>query len=270
MNRNAIDSTSILHAIVEAKQVEVGHLRRNGSRLRDLAESRPPGSGFAAALRAGRGVRVIAEVKRRSPSAGEIRADASAAAIAGAYAGAGAAAISVLTDSEYFGGSLADLESVADAVTVPLLRKDFTLDAVQVYEARASGASAVLLIVGILDNAQLADLGALAMELRLSALVEVHDEREVERALKGNARIIGVNNRDLATFTTDLGVTERLSRYIPEEVLFVSESGIRDVADVERMAAAGANAVLVGEALMRADDPASLLAEFAAVPRRSR
>jgi indole-3-glycerol phosphate synthase len=261
---------SILHAIVRAKRVEVERLRRNGPDLRDRAEARPPGPGFAAALRAGVGVRVIAEVKRRSPSAGEIRADAAAAAVAGTYADAGAAAISVLTDGEYFGGSLADLESVASAVWVPLLRKDFTLDAVQLYEARAAGASAVLLIARILDDAQLVDLGALAAELRLSALVEVHDEREVERALKGEARVIGVNNRDLATFTTDLGVTERLSRYIPDDVLFVSESGIRDVADVERVAAAGVNAVLAGEALMRAEDPASLLAEFAAVPRRAR
>jgi indole-3-glycerol phosphate synthase len=270
VNRNAIDSNSILRAIVDAKRLEIARLRPNGPSLRGRAESRRPAPDFAAALGAGPGIGVIAEVKRRSPSAGEIRADAPASSVARVYAKAGAAAISVLTDAEFFGGSLVDLEAVADGVVVPLLRKDFTLDPVQVYEARAAGASAVLLIARILDDAQLADLGALAGELQLSVLVEVHDEGEVERALKSGARVIGVNNRDLATFTTDLGVTERLSRYIPAGVLLVSESGIREVSDVEQLAEAGVSAVLVGEALMRAADPAALLTKFAAVQRRSR
>ena len=227
-------------------------------------------AGFDAALRERTTIGVIAEVKRKSPSAGEIRLDAPAAEIARAYAESGAAAVSVLTDATFFGGSLDDLEAVADTVAVPLLRKDFTIDPVQILEARAAGAAAVLLIARILDDAQLADFGVLAAELGLSALVEVHDEAEVERALNAGARLIGVNNRDLTTFTTDLAVTERLARYVPGDVVLVGESGVQTLGDMERLARAGADAVLVGEALMRADDAARMIDGARGIERRGR
>lgn len=270
MNRSARLSYTALDRIVETKRAELEPLRREAPSIRRRAEERPAAASFEAALRAGPGIGVIAEVKRRSPSAGEIRPGASARETARVYAEGGAAAISVLTDARHFGGALEDLEAVSAAVGVPLLRKDFTLDELQVFEARAAGASAVLLIARILDDAQLADFGALAAELELGALVEVHDEREVERAVRAGARVIGVNNRDLATFTTDLAVTERLAVEVPPGLVLVAESGIREVADVERLAAAGADAVLVGEALMRSERPAELIGGFAAVPRGGR
>lgn len=260
----------MLDAIVGTKRRELAALQRDAAAIRERAESRPPGASFADALRARSTLAVIAEVKRRSPSAGDIREDAAAEEIARAYAKAGAAAISVLTDREHFGGSLGDLETVSEHVGVPLLRKDFTLHPLQVYEARAAGASAVLLIVRLLDVAELSELGALAHELGMSALVEVHDEDEVGRALLSGARIIGVNNRDLATFTTDLAVTERLAALVPASVLLVGESGIRSAGDAARLAAVGVDAVLVGEALMRAGDPAAVVSAMSAVPRAGR
>jgi indole-3-glycerol phosphate synthase len=270
VNRNARTLSTVLGNIVDAKRGEVASLQRHAAALRARAESRLKPPGFEEALRERRTVGVIAEVKRKSPSAGEIRTDASAAETARAYAEAGAAAVSVLTDARFFGGSLSDLEAVADTVEIPLLRKDFTIDAVQVYQARAAGASAVLLIARILDDAELEDFRTLAEELELAALVEVHDEAEVERALSSGARIMGVNNRDLATFTTDLGVTERLSRCVPPDVLLVGESGIGTVADVERLASCGVDAVLIGEALMRADDAARLIGGASALQRCGR
>lgn len=260
----------MLDRIVATKQQEVAALRPRLQELKAAAEAAATPSSFEAALRAGANVAVIAEVKRRSPSAGEIRAAAAAADVARVYASAGAAAISVLTDADWFGGALSDLESVHGAIDVPLLRKDFTIDPVQVYEARASGAAAVLLIVRILEDDLLRDLHALASDLGLDVLVEVHDETELERATVAGAAIIGVNNRDLSTFTTDLGVTERLAPLMPAGSVLVGESGIREVSAVERLAAAGVDAVLVGEALMRASDPAARLREFAAVPRHAR
>jgi indole-3-glycerol phosphate synthase len=212
-------------------------------------------------------VAVIAEVKRRSPSAGEIRGGAAAAAVARSYESAGAAAISVLTDGEFFGGDLDDLRRVREAVSVPLLRKDFLIDELQVHEARGAGASAVLLIVRILTDRELRHLCGVAADLGMAALVEVHDERELERALVAGARLVGVNNRDLATFRTDLRTTLRLAPAVPSDVLLVSESGVRTVADVELLAAAGVAAVLVGEALMRASDPVQLTRALACVER---
>jgi indole-3-glycerol phosphate synthase len=259
---------SVLDRIVATKAAEVAALRPRRRDLQAAAERVPPPPAFEAALRAGECMRVIAEVKRRSPSAGQIQhADTPAAGVAQAYAAAGAAAISVLTDVEYFGGTLADLETVAAVVDVPLLRKDFTVDEVQVYEARASGASAVLLIARILDDEQLRGYRELSESLALSALVEVHDEAELDRAVASGARIIGVNNRDLASFVTDLAVTERLAPLAPAGTLLVGESGIRSRRDVERLAAAGVHAILVGEALMRSADPAAVLRELSAVPR---
>jgi indole-3-glycerol phosphate synthase len=266
VNRSA-SLSSVLDRIVATKRAEVAALLPRRAELRVRAADAPVPPSFEGALRAGPHVAVIAEVKRRSPSAGEIRGGASAVEVAASYEGAGAAAISVLTDGEYFGGSLADLEACRAAVTAPLLRKDFVLDAVQVHEARAAGASAVLLIVRILSDGELRDLSGVAADAGLDVLVEVHDEAELERAAAADARIIGVNNRDLATFRTDLEVTERLAPQVPAGALLVAESGLRNAADVARVAAAGAGAVLVGETLMRAPDPAAVLRALASVPR---
>jgi indole-3-glycerol phosphate synthase len=259
---------SVLDRIVATKRAELALLRPRRRELEAAAAAAPPRAGFEAALRVGVGVRVIAELKRRSPSAGGIHECASAEAVARRYADAGVACISVLTDAEYFGGALADLVAAAGAVDVPLLRKDFTIDEVQLYEARAAGASAVLLIVRILDDGELRGFRELAESLGLAALVEVHDEAEFERAVASGARIVGINNRDLATFRADLATTERLAPLAPAGVLLVAESAIRGVADVERVAAAGVHAVLVGEALMRAADPVALAAAMARVARR--
>ena len=229
------------------------------------AAPRPPS--FAAALRrAGGALAVIAEIKRRSPSAGTIKAGADAAAQARAYLAAGADALSVLTDVKYFGGSLDDLTGVVAAVAgppaTPCLRKDFMVHPLQVLEARTAGASAILLIVRALTDAELAPLAAAAAAAGLDALFEVHDEAEVERALRQGARIIGVNNRDLTRFQTDLALSERLLPRLPRDVTAVSESGIFTGADAARVRAAGAHAVLVGEALMKTPDPGRLIAEF--------
>lgn len=252
---------------MDAKRAEVAALQKRAAALRAAAESATAVPSFEAALRGGSSVAVIAEVKRRSPSAGAIVADASAAEVAVAYEAAGVAAVSVLTDEAYFGGSLADLESVRGRVGLPLLRKDFTMDPVQIWEARAAGASAVLLIVRILTDAQLRDYRELAEELGLSALVEVHDEGELERALAAGARVVGVNNRDLATFETDLRTTVRLAPGVPPDVVLVGESGIGSASDVALLAGAGVHAVLVGEALMRAPSPSELARQLASVPR---
>jgi len=228
---------------------------------------RPPS--FAAALRRADGtLAVIAEIKRRSPSAGAIKPGADAVAQAHAYRAAGADALSVLTDEEFFGGSLEDLRGVVAAVgpgtaaPLPCLRKDFMVHPIQVLEAHAAGASACLLIVRALADDELASLAAAAAAAGLDALFEVHDEAEVERALRHGARIVGVNNRDLARFQTDLALSERLIPRLPRDVIAVSESGIFTGADAARVRAAGAHAVLVGEALMRAPDPGMLIAAF--------
>jgi indole-3-glycerol phosphate synthase len=196
---------------------------------------------------------LIAEVKRASPSKGAIRQDLDACALARTYVDAGAAAISVLTEPSFFRGSLADLAEVSRAVQAPTLRKDFLVDAYQVHEARIAGASAVLLIARVLGQ----DLGAMLDAVRaagLDALVEVHDEADVGFALNAGAVIIGCNNRDLATFDVDLATTERLRKTVPAQVVFVSESGISTADDVRRVRDAGADAILVGESLVRAVD----------------
>jgi len=206
-------------------------------------------------------LRIIAELKRASPSAGRI-AELDAAAQARTYARGGAAAVSVLTDGAGFGGSLEDLASVRGACGLPLLRKDFILDRYQLVEACAHGADAALLIVAALEPGALRELIAAAAELGLDALVEVHGEQELDAALEAGARIVGINNRDLRTFEVDLATTERLAPRIPEDVPFVAESGIRSRADVVRLRRAGASNFLIGEALVRAPDAAALLAEL--------
>lgn len=229
-----------------------------------LAFDRAPACDFASALR-GDGVRLIAEVKKSSPSRGVIRADFDPVQIARTYVANGVAAISVLTEPRHFQGSLDYLEDIGNALgdeRPPLLRKDFITDPYQVFESRAHGADAILLIVAILRPQQLGRLLQLSWELGMSCLVEVHDEAELETALASGALIIGVNNRDLRTFNVDLATFERLRPRIPNGHVVVAESGIRGRKDVERLRAAGVDAVLVGEALMTAPDVGAKLREL--------
>jgi indole-3-glycerol phosphate synthase len=247
----------ILDEILERKRHELDRARRVQS-PEDLAREASavalPVRGFRAALRSSPEPRIIAEIKRRSPSRGEIRPDFDPVACAEAYEEGGAAALSVLTDEHFFGGHLSFLSKLRGAVSLPLLRKDFTLDAYQVDEARVAGADAVLLIVAALTQEDLLALHARATGLSLDVLVEVHDEAQLERALDAGADLIGINNRDLKSFDADLSVTERLAPRIPEGTVVVAESGIYTPEDVRRLAEVGAHAFLVGESLMRQDD----------------
>ncbi|KXU34336.1 indole-3-glycerol phosphate synthase [Cephaloticoccus capnophilus] len=238
--------------------------------LRELDASLPRPPSFAEALRRPDDDRlaVIAEIKRRSPSAGAIAENASATEQARRYQAAGASALSVLTDNKYFGGELGDLRDVVEMLrreppSVPCLRKDFMLHPTQVREAREAGASAILIIVRALDDPTIATLYAAAQAAGLDALFEIHEEPELARALAHGAKIIGVNNRDLAVFKTDLAFSERLIPRFPKNVIAVSESGIATAADAARARAAGAHAILVGESLMRAPDPQALLQSLA-------
>ncbi|HXG51065.1 MAG TPA: indole-3-glycerol phosphate synthase TrpC [candidate division Zixibacteria bacterium] len=211
---------------------------------------------------AGKGRRIIAEVKRASPSKGVIRADFDPAAIAAQYARHGASAISVLTEERFFQGSLASLEQVRRGVEVPVLRKDFIVDPYQLVEARSFGADAVLLIAAILEEGALRELREQARELALAALVEVHDERELESALKAGAELVGINNRDLRTFEVSLSTTERLAPLVPSGVTAVCESGIDSLEQIRRVEALGIRCFLVGESLMRASSPGEKLKEL--------
>jgi len=275
--RPAVDlsGVSVLDEILATKRDEVTVLRQPQTRdlLRRRALEAPPTRAFGGALRRADGhVAVIAEIKRRSPSKGALALDLDPAALAKAYEHGGAAALSVLTDAPYFGGAVADLQIARENTELPVLRKDFTIDEVQVYETRAIGADAVLLIAAaISDDALLADLHALADGLGLGVLVEAHDPGEVERALGAGARLLGINSRNLATFAEDLGVAESLAAQLPPDVIAVAESAVRSGTDAARMANAGFDAVLVGEALVRAADPAGLLGELtsARVGRRT-
>jgi indole-3-glycerol phosphate synthase len=213
---------------------------------------------FAGALK-GPKLAVIAEMKQRTPSMGVLSEDYRPADLAHAYAEGGAAAISVLTHMAGFGGRVEHLRAVRAATDLPMLRKDFVTDSYEVAEARACGADAVLLIVAALEPDQLRDLVGLAKSRGVAALVEVHDERETAAALEAGAKLIGVNHRDLRTFDVDLGLTERLRKVIPPEVVVVAESGIHSAEDARRMREAGADAILVGELLMRSADPAAQL-----------
>jgi len=260
-----------LAAIVAAKRPAAEAAERHARAWRARAEAAPPPRPFRAALRGGGEVQVIAEIKRRSPSAGPIRPDADPAALARAYATGGAAALSVLTDPVFFDGSPEALIRARAATDLPVLRKDFLFSPAQIYEARAWGADAVLLIVRLLDDVQLRDLQALARGLGMDALVEVHDESELERALALGANPIGVNHRDLDRFVTDLGISARLAPRVPAEVVLVAESGLATRADVEAMGRRGVDAVLIGEGLMRQADVAEAVAALrgcAVAPRR--
>jgi indole-3-glycerol phosphate synthase len=221
------------------------------------AVRQPPARSLARALHQPGRITCIAEFKRRSPSAGWIAEKAEPAAMARAYAVGGASAMSVLTDGPFFGGSLTDLAAARAAADLVVLRKDFIVDRYQVVEARAAGADALLLIVAALTDADLAALLAATREVGLEALVEAHDASEVARAVAAGAEIIGINNRDLRTFTVDRELAARLRPTVPADRVIVAESGIRDAADVARLRAAGIEAILVGETLMRAPDPAA-------------
>jgi len=256
--------SDILKKILARKADEVSERRAHLAlaELRARAADAPPARGFARALAAkiaAGDAGVIAEVKKASPSQGVIRADFRPADIARSYAAGGAACLSVLTDTDFFQGADAYLQAARAACTLPVLRKDFTVDAYQVYEARALEADCILLIVAALDTTQLVDLSALAHELGLDVLVEAHDADELERALQTRAALIGINNRDLRTFKTSLDVTLNLRGHMPPDRRLVTESGIHTRADVARMRDAGIDAFLVGEAFMRAPDPGAEL-----------
>jgi len=259
-----------LTEIMAWKRQEIAPLVRDvpEAELARLDASLPRPPSFAAALRRVDGrLAVIGEIKRRSPSAGDIKAGASSLEQARRYQGAGIDALSVLTDAKYFGGTLDDLRGVtaqfrAAPPARPCLRKDFFVHPIQVLQAREAGASAILIIVRALSNEEIKVLHAAATAAGLAALFEIHTEPEIARAVGHGARIIGVNNRDLAIFKTDLALSERLIPQFPRDVIAVSESGISTGADASRVRSAGAHAILVGEALMRAPDPSALVADF--------
>ena len=252
-----------LDELVEAKRDAVRRRQRERS-LSDLAsevETGREGRPFAEAL-SRPGTSVVAEHKRRSPSAGTIRDGASCADIVTAYERGGAAAISILTEERHFGGSLADLREGRAATELPILRKDFTIDPYQLYEAKVAGADGVLLVVGSLQQGDLASLYAQARELDLDALVEIHDDEELDRALELDCDVIGINNRNLEDFSVDIQRTFDLLADVPAGKVVVSESGIHHRGQIEELEQVGVDAVLVGEALMRAPDPESAVREL--------
>ena len=256
----------ILDEIVKLKKEGLARskLSVSVSELEALSSRKPPPRDFASALQ-GDGVKLIAEIKRASPSRGQIRPDLDAVELAQTYAQNGAAAISVLTEERYFQGALDELSAISEELQggeIPLLRKDFIFDPYQVHESRASGADALLLIVAILSSEQLTELLWLSHNLGMQCLVEVHNEAEVESALISGAHIIGINNRDLKTFTIDLTTTKRLRPMVPPDRIVVSESGIENRGDVQMLREWGVDAILVGEALVAAGDVARKMREL--------
>jgi indole-3-glycerol phosphate synthase len=262
---------TILSEILDRKRAIVGRLRADAA-SRDFRERALAARANAkphALLRALEsncgGVKIIAEFKRRSPSAGTIRNNLSATDVATRYDRGGACAISVLTDEQYFGGSILDLGAIRAVTDLPLLRKDFIVDEIQIYEAAAVGADAVLLIAAALDDTALARLRAIAEdELGLDGVIEVHTSEELRRAVRANARIIGVNNRDLRTFRISLDTSERLIAEAPRDRIVISESGLQDPKSLSHLRALGFRGFLIGEALMRAPDPEAALRDFIA------
>ena len=258
-----------LDRILDAHRTIARTDQRVTDALLDQARSLPAPRGFAEALRtrSTTEMAVIAEVKRRSPSRGDLAAELDPAIVAQAYESGGAACLSVLTDEAFFGGSSSDLAAARQAVAIPVIRKDFTISANDVCDARLMGADAVLLIVAALDDLELRDLHMLALELGLDALVEVHDEAELERALAVGAELVGVNQRDLVTFEVDTDRAARVATAMPDGVVRVAESGVRGAEDARELATAGFHAVLVGESVVTAQDPRAAVAALR-VPRR--
>lgn len=247
---------NVLAKILEHKRGEIAAAKvaRPAEQLQAELASAPPVRDFVAALRAASDLGLIAEVKKASPSAGVIRADFDPVEIAKIYQLAGASCLSVLTDEHFFQGRLEYLQGIREIASVPLLRKDFIIDRYQVLEARAAGADCVLLIAECLDDCTLRDMYFYASELGMEALIEIYDPENLDRVLKLDPPLVGVNNRDLRTFVVELDHTLKIVPRVPPSTLLVSESGIKTRADVERLKAAGVGAILVGESLMRAPD----------------
>jgi len=254
----------ILDEIVARKKERLAELKKRSvqKELEQAVVSAPEPRDFVAALKCGEKPAVIAEIKKASPSAGQIRSNLEVSKIATSYERAGAAAISVITEEDFFEGRLEYLAEARGAVSLPILCKDFIIDPTQIFTARAAGADGLLLIAAILQQNTLKELLAMASKLAMACLVEVHDEKELSRVLDTEACLIGINNRDLRTFEVSLGTTLRLSSRIPSDRLVVSESGIQTRSDLQYLAAAGVDAVLVGTSLMRAEDPGAKLREL--------
>jgi indole-3-glycerol phosphate synthase len=264
---NHASTPDLLEAIVAAtrKSVETRRTRESAAALEARAARRAPqGAAFQDALARTDRLNVIAECKRRSPSRGVLRRDYDPVAIARSYERAGAAALSVLTEPTFFDGAIEHLAAVRETVRIPLLRKDFIVEQYQLLETIAAGADAVLLIVAALDDRDLSRLHSRAQALGLAALVEVHDTEELDRAIAAGARIIGVNNRNLRTLAVDVRASETIAERIPAGVIAVSESGLKTVADLERMRSLGYHAFLIGERFMASPDPGAVLAEMLA------
>ncbi|MEM9040414.1 MAG: indole-3-glycerol phosphate synthase TrpC [Actinomycetota bacterium] len=251
-----------LDAILDAHRARAASDDRSVGSLLEEARSVPPARGFRSALRRQDGLGVIAEVKRRSPSKGDLFADLDPARLAGQYAGGGATCLSVLTDRDHFGGSPDDLAAARAAVDLPVLRKDFTVAPIDVVDARLMGADCVLLIAAALDRAELADLHALAVDVGLDVLVEIHDETELGHALDAGADLVGVNQRDLVTFEVDHDRAVRMASVIPDDAVKVAESGVRGRDDARSLRAAGYDAVLVGETLVTSGDPTAAIVDL--------
>jgi len=241
------------------RTVASGRARVPMAEVEERAAAAPPPRRLADALRAAPGMGCIAEFKRRSPSRGWIRQDAAVTAVARAYQAAGASAMSVLTDTPFFGGGLDDLRAARATIDLPILRKDFLIDPYQVAEARAAGADAVLLIVAALSDENLRSLLVQTQRFGMQALVETHDAGEVTRAVAAGAEIVGINHRDLGTFEMNMDLAARLRPSVPDDRVVVAESGIKNADDVRRLRGAGIDAILVGESLMQAPDPAAAL-----------
>jgi indole-3-glycerol phosphate synthase len=269
MSSDFVRTQTVLDKILDRKTERLIEQKASVSQqhLMEAVQFMTPPRNIVAPLRR-ETVALIAEIKQASPSRGVLTESFDPVALGTVYARYGAAAISVLTEESFFLGSLDHLVAVRRVVGIPVLRKDFVIDPYQVYEGRAAGADAILLIVAALADSQLADLHALIMGLGMTALVEVHDEQELERALRIKPKLIGINNRDLKTFEVDLATTERLARLVPPGITLVAESGIRSGAAVCRMGRAGVHAVLVGEALVQAGEIAVQVQEFSRQPRQ--
>lgn len=255
---------NVLAKILEHKRGEIAaaKIRRPVEQLQAKLAAAPPVRDFVAALRSAPDIGLIAEVKKKSPSAGLIRSDFDPVAIAEVYQSAGASCLSVLTDEEFFGGKLEYLTTIRETASVPVLRKDFIVDRYQVLEARVAGADCVLLIAECLEDCTLRDLYFYASELGMDSLIEIYDPENLDRVLKLDPPLVGVNNRDLRTFVVDLDHTLRIMPHVPKSTLLVSESGIQTRADVDRLKAQGVGAILVGESLMRAPDIAAAVREL--------
>lgn len=258
---------SFLKQIIAAKRGEIAAARnlKPQAEVEKLAAAREDFRGFAESL-ARPGVRVIAEIKRASPSRGDLRPDLHPGDLAAAYQDGGAAAVSVLTEPAFFKGSAKDLKRARDVVELPVLRKDFILEPYQVYETAAMGADAMLLIVRILNDEQLQSLLALARGVGLETLVEIHDETDAKRIAGLDVPVVGINNRDLESFDTDAARAARIAALLPRGTAVVAASGIRDAADIQRALGAGLRRFLVGESLVKTPDPAALLKQWTALP----